>query len=94
MIGVVNAAHQQDASLFADVLLENLACKAAAVMAVKTLMKDLAIDSLAVPYILNSGEEAVGDRYQRGGGNLARRSRRGATDQFNRIGCESVLHRP
>ena len=72
LIGVVNAAHQEDASLFADVLLENLACKAAAVMAVKCLIKDLGIDPLAVPYILNSGEEAVGDRYQRGGGNLAK----------------------
>ncbi len=72
LIGVLNAAHQQDASLFADVLLENLACKAAAVMAVKVLMKDMALDPLSVPYILNSGEEAVGDRYQRGGGNLAK----------------------
>ena len=25
-----------------------------------------------IPYVLNSGEEAVGDRYQRGGGNLAK----------------------
>ena len=72
VIGVLNAAHRQDASLFADVLLENLACKAAAVMAVKVLMKDMALDPLSIPYILNSGEEAVGDRYQRGGGNLAK----------------------
>ena len=72
LIGVMNAAHRQDASLFADVLLENLACKAAAVMAVKVLLEDLDLDPLSFPYILNSGEEAVGDRYQRGGGNLAK----------------------
>ena len=71
LIGVMNRAHDLDASLFADVLLENLACKAAAVMAAKTLLGDLNIEPDSIPYILNSGEEAVGDRYQRGGGNLA-----------------------
>lgn len=72
LIGVMNRAHDLDASLFADVLLENLACKAAAVMAVRTLLGDLGMEPESVPYILNSGEEAVGDRYQRGGGNLAK----------------------
>ncbi len=71
-IGVFNRAHDLDHSLFADVLLENLACKAAAVMAAKTLLGDLNVDPLSIPYILNTGEEAVGDRYQRGGGNLAK----------------------
>ena len=70
-VGAFNRAHDLDTSLFADVLLENLACKAAAVMATKTLLGDLDVDPLSIPYVLNSGEEAVGDRYQRGGGNLA-----------------------
>ena len=72
LIGVVNRAHDLDASLFSDVLLENLATKAAAVMATKTLLGDLETDSGTIPYIINCGEEAVGDRYQRGGGNLAK----------------------
>jgi len=72
LIGVVNRAHDLDASLFADVLLENLATKAAAVMAVKTLLGDLDVEPGSIPYIINCGEEAVGDRYQRGGGNLAK----------------------
>lgn len=72
LAGVMNSAHEQDGSLFADVLLENLACKAAAVMATKTLITDMRLAPDSVPYILNSGEEAVGDRYQRGGGNLAK----------------------
>jgi betaine reductase len=71
-VGAMIRAHDLDASLFADVLLENLACKAAAVMAAKNLIGDLGVDPLSVPYILNTGEEAVGDRYQRGGGNLAK----------------------
>jgi hypothetical protein len=71
-IGCIQAAHEEDTSLSADVLLENLACKATAVMAMRTLLTQEQIDARAIPYVLNSGEEAVGDRYQRGGGNLAK----------------------
>jgi len=71
-IGCMQAAHADDASLAADVLLENLTCKASAVMAMRTLLAQEQLDPLALPYVLNSGEEAVGDRYQRGGGNLAK----------------------
>jgi len=71
-IGCMQAAHADDASLAADVLLENLTCKASAVMAMRTLLAQEQLDPVAIPYVLNSGEEAVGDRYQRGGGNLAK----------------------
>jgi betaine reductase len=71
-IGCMQSAHDEDGSLGADVLLENLACKATAVMAMRTLLHQEHIDPSAIPYVLNSGEEAVGDRYQRGGGNLAK----------------------
>jgi glycine/sarcosine/betaine reductase complex component C subunit beta len=72
LIGCMQAAHEEDAALAADVLLENLTCKASAVMAMRTLLVQEQLDPLALPYVLNSGEEAVGDRYQRGGGNLAK----------------------
>ncbi|HSF32544.1 MAG TPA: glycine/sarcosine/betaine reductase complex component C subunit beta [Candidatus Tectomicrobia bacterium] len=72
IIGGIQAAHDEDASLAADVLLENLVCKAAATMAFRTLLAQTATDPSAIGYVLNSGEEAVGDRYQRGGGNLAK----------------------
>ena len=71
-IGCMQSAHDEDGSLGADVLLENLACKATAVMAMRTLLHQEHIDPSTIPYVLNSGEEAVGDRYQRGGGNLAK----------------------
>jgi betaine reductase len=71
-IGCMQSAHDEDTSLAADVLLENLACKATAVMAMRTLLHQEHVDPAAIPYVLNSGEEAVGDRYQRGGGNLAK----------------------
>jgi betaine reductase len=72
IIGCMHAAHDEDGSLAADVLLENLVCKAAATMAFRTLLAQTGTDAHAVEYVLNSGEEAVGDRYQRGGGNLAK----------------------
>ncbi len=71
-VGLLRAGHEDDPSLTAAVLLENLACKATAVMALRTLLAQEGIDPESVPYVLNSGEEAVGDRYQRGGGNLGK----------------------
>jgi betaine reductase len=71
-VGMIHAAHDEDTSLSADVLLENLTCKATAVMAMRTLIAQEQVDPATIPYMLNSGEEAVGDRYQRGGGNLAK----------------------
>ena len=41
-------------------------------MALRTLLVQEQIDPASISYLLNSGEEAVGDRYQRGGGNLAK----------------------
>jgi betaine reductase len=72
LVGCVNRAYEEDATLTADVLLENLACKATAAMALRTLLQDGQVEPGAVDYILNTGEEAVGERYQRGGGNLGK----------------------
>ena len=72
IIGCIQAAHDEDSSLAADVLLENLACKASATMALRTLLAQTGTNPQGIEYVLNSGEEAVGDRYQRGGGNLAK----------------------
>ena len=72
LVGCVVRAHQEDLSLTPEVLLENLACKATATMALGDLMAQNGSDTGPVEYVLNSGEEAVGDRYQRGGGNLAK----------------------
>jgi hypothetical protein len=72
LVGCCHRAHEEDPSLGADVLLENLACVATATMATRTLIQHLSIDPTRVEYVLGSGEEAIGDRYQRGGGNLAK----------------------
>jgi betaine reductase len=69
-VGWVQAGHPLDESQTAEVMLENLACKSTAVEAARLCLAG--IDPDVVDYVLNSGEEAIGDRYQRGGGNLAK----------------------
>jgi len=70
--GFIRTAHPLDASLEAHVLLENLITKATAVLAVAEAFEHGPIDPAEVDYLLNTGEEAVGDRYQRGGGSLSK----------------------
>ncbi|MCB2222836.1 MAG: glycine reductase [Actinobacteria bacterium] len=70
--GFLRTAHEQDPSLDAHVLFENLACKATAVLAVNDAFDGGPIGPEDVDYLLNTGEEAVGDRYQRGGGSLSK----------------------
>jgi glycine/sarcosine/betaine reductase complex component C subunit beta len=72
LVGCVGRAHEDDPALTASVLLENLTTKTTAVLALRTLIADGLVDAATLPYVINSGEEAVGDRYQRGGGNLAK----------------------
>src|SRR5213594_1459414 len=69
--GVVLPADEEDESLRAPVLLENLAAKVTGALALRRLRDEVAPDEPA-DFLLGSGEEAVGDRYQRGGGNLAK----------------------
>jgi betaine reductase len=72
LIGCFNRAHHEDLSLTAHILLENLVCKTTGVMALRTMLAQDGIAPDSVDYVINSGEEAVGDRYQRGGGNLGK----------------------
>jgi betaine reductase len=51
-------------------MLENLACKTSAIEAARLCLRD--VDPESIDYVVNTGEEAIGDRYQRGGGNLAK----------------------
>ncbi len=71
-IGSMAGAHDVDESLSAAVLLENLACKATGALALEHVLRISTLPPEDVQYVIGSGEEAVGDRYQRGGGNLAK----------------------
>jgi betaine reductase len=70
--GVIRRAHDADEALAAPVLLENLASKATATLALLHLLDRRGVDPGSIEYVIGCGEEAIGDRYQRGGGNLAK----------------------
>jgi betaine reductase len=70
--GYVLHAHEEDETLRASVLLENLTCKATGALALRSVLCQTGIAPAEIGYLLGCGEEAVGDRYQRGGGNLAK----------------------
>jgi glycine/sarcosine/betaine reductase complex component C subunit beta len=73
LLGAMLPAHDEDDTLTGQVLLENLACKATGALALRHLLaRPGAIAANDVRYVINCGEEAVGDRYQRGGGNVAK----------------------
>jgi betaine reductase len=73
LLAAMLPGHDEDDTLTGQVLLENLACKATAGLALRHLLvRPGAIAAADVRYVMSCGEEAVGDRYQRGGGNIAK----------------------
>jgi len=72
VVATVVGDHDLDESLSAHVLLENLAIKATGVHALRDLLARADIDPASITHAIGCGEEAVGDRYQRGGGNMAK----------------------
>lgn len=75
MVGCIVSGHEDDPFLTPGILLENLACKATGILAMRWLFKQNDLEGITpsgIDYVLNCGEEAVGDRYQRGAGNLAK----------------------
>ncbi|HEY6421903.1 MAG TPA: glycine/sarcosine/betaine reductase complex component C subunit beta [Pseudonocardiaceae bacterium] len=72
LAGALRVAHAEDESLAAHVLMENLACKATGALAVLHLLHDHGLSPAAIGYTISCSEEAVGDRYQRGGGNMGK----------------------
>ncbi len=71
LVGCVQRAHEEDATLTADILIENLSARASGVMALRHLIAKTG-KAEDIDYLLGFGEEAVGDRYNRGGGNLSK----------------------
>jgi glycine/sarcosine/betaine reductase complex component C subunit beta len=72
-IGAIVPAHEHDESLAAPILLDNLAAKVTGGLALRALLEaEPENGGASVDYLIGCGEEAVGDRYQRGGGNLAK----------------------
>ena len=73
VVGCVKSAHSEDPALDAITILENLAAKATAAAALRHALSALPDGAeTTVDYLMGCGEEAAGDRYQRGGGGLAK----------------------
>ena len=72
MVGCVRRDHDADDSLKAHVLMENLLAKASGAFAMFHLFKRARITPQDVDFLLSCSEEAVGDRYNRGGGSLSK----------------------
>jgi betaine reductase len=72
LVGAFAAAHDEDANLAAEVLLENLAAKVTATHSLRSVLSALNIKAGEIDFVISCSEEAVGDRYNRGGGNLAK----------------------
>ncbi|MGH9188851.1 MAG: glycine/sarcosine/betaine reductase complex component C subunit beta [Acidimicrobiales bacterium] len=69
---VMRCGQADDPSLAAGVLIDNLAAKATATLALFHLLDQTGVDPASIDYVVGCGEEAIGDRYQRGGGNMAK----------------------
>ncbi|MDI6601095.1 MAG: glycine/sarcosine/betaine reductase complex component C subunit beta [Thermoanaerobacteraceae bacterium] len=72
LVGCVRKAHDKDINLSSHVMLENIATKASAVLALRHLVQDNNIDADSIEYVIECSEEACGDMNQRGGGNFAK----------------------
>ncbi|MCI2424683.1 DUF5940 domain-containing protein [Candidatus Acetothermia bacterium] len=72
LVGCVNRAHEQDETLTAHVMLENLLTKVTGILVTRHLIRNSSIEPDKIDYLLSCSEEAVGDRYNRGGGNMAK----------------------
>ena len=72
VVGCCRRAHDQDPNLNAHVMLENLACKAGAVLSLMYLIRNAGLQPADIDFVVDCCEEAVGDMNQRGGGNMAK----------------------
>ncbi|RJX32885.1 MAG: glycine reductase [Desulfarculus sp.] len=72
LIGSFQRHHDEDASLSAHVLMENLMTKASGAMVVRLLLERAGMTPEQGRYLISCSEEAVGDRYNRGGGSMAK----------------------
>jgi betaine reductase len=81
-IGWIANGHKEDKAITAAVLLENFCCKVSAALAIEEIFaRNRTLKKEDIHLVVGCSEEAVGDRYQRGGGNLAK-----AIAEF--CGCE------
>jgi betaine reductase len=67
----VGEGADEDDNLIPNIMIENLSARASGVMALRQLISKTGA-AKEIGYLIGYGEEAIGDRYNRGGGNLAK----------------------
>ncbi len=72
IVGSIRRDHDTDDTLKAHVLMENLLTKASGAIVMRHLFERASIEPTDVDFIVSCSEEAVGDRYNRGGGSLSK----------------------
>ena len=97
VVGSLKRAHDKDDALKAEILMENLLAKASGALVMRHLMKRAGIRADEVDFILECSETAIGDRYNRGGGSLAKAVGemcrcQNATGHDVRAFCASPIH--
>lgn len=72
VVGCCRRGHESDENLNAEVLMENIACKAGGVLALLHCIHNAGMKPEDVDFVVECSEEATGDMNQRGGGNIAK----------------------
>jgi hypothetical protein len=71
LAGCIQRGHEEDFNLIPEILIENFSARASGALALRHLVAKIG-DAREIDYLLGCGEEAVGDRYNRGGGSLSK----------------------
>jgi betaine reductase len=71
-VGCVRRDHDADDTLKAHVLMENLMTKASGALVLRHLLRRARALPEEIDFLLSCSEDAVGDRYNRGGGSLSK----------------------
>ncbi len=72
VVGCVRRDHDADDTLKAHVLMENLMTKASGALVVRHLLRRAGVAPEEIDFLVSCSEDAVGDRYNRGGGSLSK----------------------
>ncbi len=72
LVGCVLTGHEEDENLTGPIIMENLCNKASGIVAMRHVLQSFEVKAEQIDYVIGCDESAVGDRYQRGGGNMGK----------------------
>ena len=72
LVGCIEQGNNEDKYQTPEIMLENLSNKASGIIVMRHILRAYDITADGIDYVIACDEEAVGDRYQRGGGNMGK----------------------